>query len=875
MRVPRFPNRGWVALCGLALLMLASPVARAQTPPDTIGTIDQWLLHPEQPCVDDDVVLYVRGFSSTPCDSFIFAGRTGDRQVLVRTLIREGVFCFAAPIPYAIPIHFGTMPAGPQSIALRHQYLVLHPDGTLDSTTFEINVGFSVTSTCEVPVPIPADQLPYVDQVLTSPVHPCPELMTSIHMIGHFNDGCGRLISAGNDNGHLSVVLAPYPPRPMGCPEVLTRWEAFLPLGFLQTGTHQVNIDLTVLGTSATWPPIPDQSYRGNFTFAVTSPCDTLPGGPLPYVNFIRIGPTPPDSAGICAGAPIPFEIGGAFPNDCFSVRGVQLIDMSMSPIPMPPIVRVIVDGGCYGRVCNEGRFPWRSVATLPGLPTGDYNLMVQLAEVSCSDSIPPGNLYSTTVPFQVGPDSCHVTLLPCLSGHWQGEGDARSCDAFIGPGHPAQLTFEIFTNTALSGLQGVLRFREPGLQISTLEAVGPAVGMHLSWIPTPDGARFVLFADQGAPIPGDLSTPSPVLRVTVVPSPVPVPIPAGGGNAFLPTTVFHLAAEELLGSDIGAHEVVDCATQYGAVFLPPTAVICTELGCDFNGDGVADVRDLVLMVRCVNGWGACPPDPVAHFDCDGNGQFALGDVLCCAVHVLRGPCLDCPVDSTRAGSGQAELASPVLTDHGADVSVRLTSPGELGAARLALRFPTDRYRLAGVDLLYGPEWLELHESSETGAILGLIRLQPTVRLDLTPLEAVLHLELLPGRTAGGEVRLESGDFSANDGVKLDLAMGDQAQALGGALELAVSQARPNPTSGETRFAVTLDGDAQIDVGIYDIGGRRIAQLFRGPKGPGSHPFSWNGRAADGSAVGEGIYFYRVTGAGRSVTGKVALLRAK
>jgi hypothetical protein len=875
MRVPHSLNRGWLVLCGLALLLVATPAARAQAPADTL-VAQEWVLHPPQPCVDDAVILYVRGFVSTPCDSFIFAHRSGEREVTIRTLVHEGYACFAAPIPFAVPIEFGALPAGPQTITIHHRYLVLHANGTLDSTTVDTPVGFEVTA-CVRPVPVPIEQVPYVDRAVTVPAQPCPERMTSIELLGSFANGCGRLVSAGNDNGHLSVVLAPFPPESTPCREVLaSHWQAFLPVGFLQVGFHHVNIDLTVLGSNATWPPITDQSYTGTFDFSVTTPCDTLPSTPLPFVNFIHVGPAPPDSTPLCAGAPIPLEIGGAFPSDCWSVRGVQLIDtLSDRTVPVPPIVRVIVDAGCYGRPCLEGSFPWRSVTTLPGLPRGDYGLTVQIAEVMCTDSILPGNLYSTTVPFHVGADSCgSIPPLACLLGRWERGGGEQGCNAYLS-GPSAELTFDVASEKALSGFQGTLRFLEPGLQIGEIAPIGPASGMHLGWTPTPDGARFVMFADHGAPIPASGSLPvfAPVLKVTAVAIPMRANVPW--------PTAFHLAAEQLLGSDSAGHAVPDCnEVPIGSmrpVRPPPTALICTELGCDFNGDNLTDVRDLVLMVHCVEGDGNCPSDTLANFDCDGDGHFALGDVLCCASQMLRGPgCPDCPVDSTRASLGQAGLAAPVLTDHGADVTVRLTSPGELGAARLGLRFPTDRYRLAGVNLANGGEWLELHELSVTGATLGLIRLQPTIRLDLAaPLDAVLHLELLPGKSAGGEVRIESGDFSANDGVKLEVPMGEVAAALGGALSLAVSPARPNPTTGETRFAVTLDGDARLEVGIYDIGGRRVAELFHGTKGPGSHTFSWNGRTADGAAVGEGIYFYRVTGAGRTYTGKVALLRAR
>jgi hypothetical protein len=43
-----------------------------------------------------------------------------------------------------------------------------------------------------------------------------------------------------------------------------------------------------------------------------------------------------------------------------------------------------------------------------------------------------------------------------------------------------------------------------------------------------------------------------------------------------------------------------------------------------------------------------------------------------------------------------------------------------------------------------------------------------------------------------------------------------------------VSQPFPNPTSGRTAFHVTVDRDSELDVDIYDIGGRVLRNVFSG-----------------------------------------------
>ncbi len=888
MRLARF-----IVFLVLAWGALAAPPsgvrdAAAQAPADSIPSSDEWLLDPSQPCIADNVTLFVRGFGSTPCDSFVFAGRVGERQVLIRTLVHVGRYCFAAPMPFAIPISFGMLPAGPQSIAIRHRFLALTEDGKLDSTTVDSEVQFEVASDCPPPPPpVPAGELPFVDRVGTEPSPPCPERPTSVTLSGHFRDGCGELVAVTQDPP--GVVLAPYPPGPVACPLYLKPWNASFPLGFLQTGTHRIRIGMTVKGTNGLWPPILDQRYVGEFEFAVSTHCDSLPPGTgLPYVDFIDIAAASrPSSRIICPFDSIRVTMGGTFPNDCFRLKRIDLLDLWAGPLPMPPIVRLIVDdGGCLGRLCG-GPVPWRAAVTLGPLPSRNYSLIVQLAQVSCSDSILPGNLYATSVPFYVvAAESCLASPLPCLLGWWERQAPNGGCDAFVSQGHPAQLTFQVSTGVSLSGFQGALRFHEPGMRISALETTGPAVGMHLSWTETDDGARFVMFAEHGAPIPAS-DTPVGILEVTAELRPWRSDSP-DGSRIVWPTEGFHLEAADLLGADAGGGAVPDCSRLCPDCMFPPlpapVARICLERECDFNADGVADVRDLVLMVHCVNAEGPCPPNAATNFDCNADGLFGVSDVLCCAVHVLRGPnCPDCPVDSVRAEpSVRASFGAPLRTERGVDVPLRLDGADRLGAARLALGFPSNRFDLASVSLGSSTAWLELHEARAGAPIelhdagplglaaIGLIRTGHEVG---PALDLVLHLELKPGADIGGEVQLQGGEFSGPDGVMLRVELGTPSQPLGEQPAMAISAIRPNPTPGAVRFSVTLNAASRLELGIYDVSGRRVAEIFRGERPTGIHDFVWDGRGSDGAPVREGVYFLRAAVGNRVAAKKLVLLR--
>jgi hypothetical protein len=77
------------------------------------------------------------------------------------------------------------------------------------------------------------------------------------------------------------------------------------------------------------------------------------------------------------------------------------------------------------------------------------------------------------------------------------------------------------------------------------------------------------------------------------------------------------------------------------------------------------------------------------------------------------------------------------------------------------------------------------------------------------------------------------------------------------------------------RTALELLEPAVIDVRGYDVGARLVRTLAPGVHGAGGHSFRWSGVDASGRALPSGTYFVRLTGANRSATRKVTLLRAR
>jgi hypothetical protein len=84
---------------------------------------------------------------------------------------------------------------------------------------------------------------------------------------------------------------------------------------------------------------------------------------------------------------------------------------------------------------------------------------------------------------------------------------------------------------------------------------------------------------------------------------------------------------------------------------------------------------------------------------------------------------------------------------------------------------------------------------------------------------------------------------------------------------------RPNPTSGRSTIAFTLEAAADVRLGIFDAAGRHLLDVLRGPLQAGPHAVFWDGRDAADRAVGAGTYFARLEVAGEKRQVKILIAR--
>lgn len=855
---------------GLSLLSLAQVAPSAAAPADSCNFfkhIGYRLELGSRPCVGQRPRLIVRSCSA--CDHILSGALADDGTLYLEFLSTPA--CITTDVCWddSLIIPLDSLSAGLHTITIQAHASVITslPDTTTcdvrqtDSFTFEL-----------VQCPSP-DPLPFVTsiQIGTRPdgtVCPGDSIPVSIRAVMpgpcYQFEGFHLVYNPNDPQLPVLEVRVNACPRCFYCPDEPIAYQQTLMLPPQWLGWH-------TLYAQEVWTGPEPGLFHASYPFEVVDACST--SVPVPFVKVIQVG-TPPCAScppEACPGDSIPVYIAGEFPDNCWEFRGIEMPSDSIGG-PRPPTLRVILyRNDCSERPCALVTVPFSQALNLPPLDPGIYALRVEEVHlIDCG----PSSAFTREAGFRVV-DRCSTGTPPgCLVEDWR-HGDAM-CDAHVGPDHPAEVEMTVQSTTVpLAGVQGELHFLRidanplpTSLRITKLEPVGQVASWKVAWTPTDDGARFLMFSTDGSVIsPGFTRVFRPVLKVTVA--------QVGPGT---PPPVSYLAATNLAGSDPHGQQVLPCPTLDR--FALSSARICADGRlCDFNRDGVADIRDLVLMVNCIFGYGACPDTATATLDCNGDHQKTLDDLLCCARVVLRGGIPDTTLRRNEPGV-QVRFGSPVRTGDRLMVPIQVEGADRLGAGRLVLRFPSDRFDLASVETS-ASDWLALGEANGSDLVVGLIGLrgpQGTAKM-VGPLSLRLYLDLKSGQEAGGDLRLTTGEFSGPDGVALQVPLAPAVVPMDGRPRLVLALPQPNPFSRETRFSVTLPAqNSRLDVTVHDLAGRRVATLSRGgvvsiQSGSLTVPIRWNGTDDAGGRVRDGIYFLHVRAGTEEVTSKIILLR--
>lgn len=83
----------------------------------------------------------------------------------------------------------------------------------------------------------------------------------------------------------------------------------------------------------------------------------------------------------------------------------------------------------------------------------------------------------------------------------------------------------------------------------------------------------------------------------------------------------------------------------------------------------------------------------------------------------------------------------------------------------------------------------------------------------------------------------------------------------------------PNPVQNETRIEFFVAAERHVDVSVFDVQGRRVAQLVDRTFAGGPHTTTWNARDESGRQLPGGVYFVVMESEGRRHSQKVVLTK--
>lgn len=611
----------------------------------------------------------------------------------------------------------------------------------------------------------------------------------------------------------------------------------------------------------------------------------------------------PPASATVSGGAAIPAEptvcdsvrlvAHGTLPNPCYTVRGFRVSEPeplpTMGPLPVYRLVGVIRTEEPNPELdiaCPTVIEPYRVSKELGKLPFGHYVVdLVEYLHPFPADSTAPIDSSRAYAFFVVGADTCRTADGCVLFDFAKSSGDADridGCTARAPVGGRACFDVTLQNEVPVAAFQTTVSippfggyFLYQGL-IAPAEIVGTSrtPGFTVTWTQDGHHTKIVAYSTSDAVIaPGR----GPVLHLCY-------DLKQG-----LPEGSYEIGFGPAVVSTPGGDAIPLCPT-----FREQRGRLCVggEPGCDLNGDGVANIRDIARLAACVLGDStACPDSVRARADCNDDASIDVRDIVCCVRNALRldagwGPVDNVPglpaTDGTTYGfDGPAVWTTPLEAR-----AVFAITPGTSfgGLQFVADAGPADRIR----DItLENPEtgWSLAWEPRPDGTARVMIHdgggtaggaASTTQSGAAGTVRVVLTLERAGGGTGEGEVVLDAfvGATPSGDALFVPRAPLTADVPASPAPEVpAIFAARPNPFVSDTEISFSLPAAGRASIRLFDISGRLVRTLQDGAAVAGVHRLRWDGRDERGRSTPAGIYFAHFTSGNVVRTERILRLR--
>ena len=288
----------------------------------------------------------------------------------------------------------------------------------------------------------------------------------------------------------------------------------------------------------------------------------------------------------------------------------------------------------------------------------------------------------------------------------------------------------------------------------------------------------------------------------------------------------------------------------------------------DANLDGLVTVGDCVAVIASLLGRITLDIRGFDAADVNRDGDVRISDLMLIVNAIL----------------GRTIIGPPLL-DHAGSVELirQDLAPGFQGEIPLWLELNTEA---AGVQftITYDPSQVLVHDIRPGAMIDGL-------RLDFNDTGNEIHAAVYDfdlsefGPTIGelADLDVEFLDPDADPSRALRLtdfeivtvnAQTLNVDVLGELPEsYTLNQNYPNPFNARTSISFSIPVSTFVRVGIYNVLGQYVKELFAGRLEAGSHHLIWDGASADGESVTSGVYFYRLQAEDFDKTKKMLLVK--
>ena len=262
---------------------------------------------------------------------------------------------------------------------------------------------------------------------------------------------------------------------------------------------------------------------------------------------------------------------------------------------------------------------------------------------------------------------------------------------------------------------------------------------------------------------------------------------------------------------------------EFFAVPTPGSANVQTCLADgDANMDASTDILDIVMIVGYILGTVEFTEDNFCHSDSNGDGNIDILDVVTIVDQILNGPAR---IDNATYGR----------VDYN-NTGAALNADGFVGAVQMTLSHHSD-FSLNLTDNALLAEYVT------DGNSTTLIIVAPE----------------------GTQLFTSEGEYEITSVVA---ASGDDYIAIEIAGEYSLLTNYPNPFNPSTTINYSVVEAGHVNISVYDINGREVAELVSGFQSAGYHSMEWNA-----SAQSSGIYFVKMTANGLNQTLKLALMK--